>query len=496
MVGNGDDDEVDSGWDADAAAHLRAADDDAPEITIEEVESMPPSTVGPVSIGRRNTPRVMDAVVQARELDHTAAKQMALRKTPVRIPSAAKKSSVPPGATSSVPPAPTGTKAKSTAIRFADPPPAPRPPPARFDRKATVRLSPATHKLAFDLAAEEDPIVPPAPDSETSTAEGLVLDVTLSGLDDLAVSLPPPGSGDAFDDLPIDAVLDSHRSGIPPTNILATRKRLADLADAIEQRERGLDPPRPLGSITSAPAAPVAPSSPPRSGGELDLALDMPVSSEPVALDDADISSFPPGPPPAPEARARGAISDLKMAPPLEIDADKFIDAIAREESGPPPSPGQPYAVAPTLEPPPGLAPEVEGRLEAARLRFDKGDFAGALLRIEPLAEEHPDCKEAVELLGSCRDAVKRTYLEKLGSETSVPRVIMPPGEIQALAFDHRSGFLISLIDGNACVDEILDMSGMPPLEALRLLFELQQEGVIESAGEPRAEGGRPRRPG
>jgi hypothetical protein len=38
---------------------------------------------------------------------------------------------------------------------------------------------------------------------------------------------------------------------------------------------------------------------------------------------------------------------------------------------------------------------------------------------------------------------------------------------------------LISLIDGVATIDEILDMSGMSSLDALRLLFEMREQGVV-----------------
>ena len=55
----------------------------------------------------------------------------------------------------------------------------------------------------------------------------------------------------------------------------------------------------------------------------------------------------------------------------------------------------------------------------------------------------------------------------------------MRPDEIQGLSLDHRSGFLISLIDGVATLDEVLDMSGMLPLDALRLLYEMREQGVV-----------------
>jgi hypothetical protein len=47
------------------------------------------------------------------------------------------------------------------------------------------------------------------------------------------------------------------------------------------------------------------------------------------------------------------------------------------------------------------------------------------------------------------------------------------------LSLDHRAGFLLSLVDGISTVEEILDMSGMTRLEALRLMYTLTQQNVV-----------------
>ena len=41
-------------------------------------------------------------------------------------------------------------------------------------------------------------------------------------------------------------------------------------------------------------------------------------------------------------------------------------------------------------------------------------------------------------------------------------------------------GPLLSLVDGRCSVDEILDMSGMADLDALRVLMQLLQQNVIK----------------
>jgi hypothetical protein len=56
----------------------------------------------------------------------------------------------------------------------------------------------------------------------------------------------------------------------------------------------------------------------------------------------------------------------------------------------------------------------------------------------------------------------------------------MGPEEIRWLSLDHRSGFLLSFVDGMTPIDDVLDVSSMPELDALRILFELRTQGVID----------------
>ena len=73
-------------------------------------------------------------------------------------------------------------------------------------------------------------------------------------------------------------------------------------------------------------------------------------------------------------------------------------------------------------------------------------------------------------------------YLARLGGRDRIPRVIMSAEEMRVLSLDHRAGFLLSFIDGSMSIEEVLDGSSMPELDALRIMFELRMEGVIEIA--------------
>ncbi len=186
----------------------------------------------------------------------------------------------------------------------------------------------------------------------------------------------------------------------------------------------------------------------PDSLDDLEIELDAKPAGAPnmslSELDDLSLDSIPPNKPPVPvPSRPEGPVS----ADPATVRGGPDDD--------------------------PSLAP--------IRERFERKDYMGALMRAEALLAQDPDHSGAKYFATTCQDRVKELYISRLGSSTSVPRVVMSPNQIQALALDHRSGFLISIIDGYATVDDVLDISGMPFLEALRLLYELKNEGVIDT---------------
>jgi serine/threonine-protein kinase len=74
---------------------------------------------------------------------------------------------------------------------------------------------------------------------------------------------------------------------------------------------------------------------------------------------------------------------------------------------------------------------------------------------------------------------LEETLFEQLGGKRRVPKLTIDPHHITLLALDHKSGFLLSLVDGKYTIDEILDIAGLPPIDALRILSELREKGVI-----------------
>jgi hypothetical protein len=87
------------------------------------------------------------------------------------------------------------------------------------------------------------------------------------------------------------------------------------------------------------------------------------------------------------------------------------------------------------------------------------------------------------ELPASAQDCILAeigdAYLRKLGSRGHVPYLRTSPEAALCVPLEHWAGFVLSLVDGRASVEEIVDASSLPEVEALRLLCDLHDQGLI-----------------
>lgn len=142
---------------------------------------------------------------------------------------------------------------------------------------------------------------------------------------------------------------------------------------------------------------------------------------------------------------------------------------------------GVPPASAPAPAPAePDLPAETRAAIDA---RLAAGDYSRALMLVEAALATHPDHPALASSAELCRDALYARYLERLGAAGHIPRLAVQRGALTGLTLDHRAGFLLSCVDGVSTVEEIIDVAAMPRLEAVRVLYELLQEGVIEMIG-------------
>ena len=106
-------------------------------------------------------------------------------------------------------------------------------------------------------------------------------------------------------------------------------------------------------------------------------------------------------------------------------------------------------------------------------------DFGTALAVAEEILAADPGDLEAREAKLRSEDALEEIYARRLGSLSHVPVLAVTMKDLPGLAIDNRSAFVLSLVDGVSTIDMILDMSGMPRLEALRLLYEMTKSEIV-----------------
>ena len=184
-----------------------------------------------------------------------------------------------------------------------------------------------------------------------------------------------------------------------------------------------------------------------------------PLSAEPTGLELMDVSP----PPPVTTRSPSSQLGRDPRDPVLELD----LGEVAR--SGPPPP------VLMPSEP----ASRRDADISEMKDRYAMGDFTGALVVAEGMLEVNADDIDAQRYAQSCRDVLTQMYAARLGALTQRVRVAVPADQIRWLSLDHRAGFVLSLIDGSSTVEELLDISGMNRLDALRILYTLFDQRVI-----------------
>ena len=113
------------------------------------------------------------------------------------------------------------------------------------------------------------------------------------------------------------------------------------------------------------------------------------------------------------------------------------------------------------------------------RDRFSLGDYTGALEIAEDILAKDPVNAEVLRCADECRAKLVQMYTARIGPLDRVPMVLVAREQLRWLSIDHRAGFLLSHIDGISNLEMILDVSGMPRLDALKILCELSQQRVI-----------------
>jgi hypothetical protein len=116
--------------------------------------------------------------------------------------------------------------------------------------------------------------------------------------------------------------------------------------------------------------------------------------------------------------------------------------------------------------------------LERATL-WSTMDLDRAVAAVDLALSEDPNSALAQKLIHRNRDAIMGVFQAFLGNLDRQPELARPLHELGTAPISPRAAFLLSRVDGTLTLDEILDVSGMPRLEAYRYLCQLFLRGIL-----------------
>jgi hypothetical protein len=106
------------------------------------------------------------------------------------------------------------------------------------------------------------------------------------------------------------------------------------------------------------------------------------------------------------------------------------------------------------------MVADVDILVREARAREEAGDFEVALKSCEDALRRDPEHKEALELVDTLRQELNEVYLKELEPLDRTPFLRATDSSILELSLDPVGGFLISQIDGEITVEELLTILG------------------------------------
>jgi hypothetical protein len=135
-------------------------------------------------------------------------------------------------------------------------------------------------------------------------------------------------------------------------------------------------------------------------------------------------------------------------------------------------------------------APAIETREERTRRRITAlldraaawsrdAELDRAVTAVDLALSEDPNSALAQKLIHRNREAIMNAFQAFLGDLQRTPNLARPLHELGSAPISPRAAFLLSRVDGTLSLDEILDVSGMPRLEAYRYLCQLFLRGIL-----------------
>jgi hypothetical protein len=107
---------------------------------------------------------------------------------------------------------------------------------------------------------------------------------------------------------------------------------------------------------------------------------------------------------------------------------------------------------------------------------------------LEVVARRDPLRLEVHGHIENVRSRLVKRYRERMGDLGSVPRLSLGLSDVMKFNLPAHAGFMLSLIDGDTSVGDIVSLSGMDSFEALRVLNGLLDAGIVSVGAAARRE--------
>ncbi len=166
--------------------------------------------------------------------------------------------------------------------------------------------------------------------------------------------------------------------------------------------------------------------------------------------------------------------------PTIRPSGDAWVIDRDRRSLPPPPAAQSASPDRPPAAPDEGSTATRDEVHHAIADRCALGDYAAALSAAELQLGREPEDEEARRYAESSRERLEVRYATRIGSLDYIFNVSVPAAKIKWLGLDHQAAFLLSLVDGQTTVGEVLDLCQMGRLEALRVFTELLDAKAIE----------------
>jgi len=183
---------------------------------------------------------------------------------------------------------------------------------------------------------------------------------------------------------------------------------------------------------------------------------------------------------------------------PDHAEARDFVATAeeAAQAAAPPPRP--PTPAAREIEVPEhaaaDLSPDDEGEAtldelvsEGQRLVREEELEAGLDL-LEAVVRRDPKRLEVHGHIESVRSRLVKRYRDRMGDLDAVPRLSLDLSDVMKFNLPAHAGFMLSLIDGDTSLGDIVSLSGMDSFEALRVLNDLIEARIVSLGAAARRE--------